>query len=235
MKLTDDELKRTLNQIQKIETLTAKDDADDQIDTIKKIAVKKVKRQKELLELKNTARPIVATGLVMRWVYTTHSRPRIERFLRLYPEVTTLKELRKRLDTKDEISFCRDYLNINTKGKLFRYQLINDLCNYFLDYCARNGFEDEKEGMLDWARKVDLDNIKDDPITQIPNVSEATVQNIIMALGLHGIKDDVHVTNARRRLRIPPEIKSHELAAMLGYDPIVLDKILFEWDRNYPE
>ena len=68
-----------------------------------------------------------------------------------------------------------------------------------------------------------------------PNVREATIQNIMMSLGLTVVKDDVHVTNARRRLRIPPEIKSHELATLLGYDPIVLDKILFEWDRNYPE
>ncbi len=176
---------------------------------------------------------IVNTALAMRQRWAT-ANPRLKNFKKRYPNVGNLVELKRLVDSMSERDFCRDILGMNIKKSGFwRYQMLKDLLDAFLDYKRRNSLVDDWETMLQWGREVDLGNLERDPLGNIRNVDVATIQNIRLSLGIDTVKPDVHVKNALNFLLDKNPIQFTELISKhTGYPCIELDQIFWYWDKR---
>jgi hypothetical protein len=103
----------------------------------------------------------------------------------------------------------------------------------FIEYQKENGFDSDKEAMMDWAIKCNLSQLEEDFIGKLNNVGLATVQNLRMCLGIDTIKPDVHIINALKKIGLGNEVEICELISELtGYKCIELDQIFWHWDIN---
>jgi hypothetical protein len=190
----------------------------------------------ELLASSDAVAPVLRTALVINWRESA-MKVRYERFRRQFPEIDSLAALKAAIDRTKPLDFCRTYLQINADPANPvanpKYRLLTTLTNAFLSYQASLGFQTEIEAMRDWAERVDLSNLRNDPIGMHKHVGPGTVENIRLNLGLPVVKPDRHViSTVKSALGI--DVKPNEytlLARALQQDPRYFDYILFEHGR----
>ena len=180
--------------------------------------------------------PILRTALVINWRESA-MKSRYERFVNMFPDISTLIDLKRIIDSIDAFHFCKVYLNINanssTPDKNPKYRLLRELINGFLEYQNQLGILSEIEAIRHWSERVDLSNLKDDFIGKRHGVGVGVVENIRLNLGYRIVKPDRHIIGVMKnflQVDIPPSGYS-DFAKLLGIDPRYFDCILFEYGK----
>jgi len=164
-------------------------------------------------------------------------KSRYERFVKMFPEISTLSDLKRIMDSTDPLDFCKRYLNINANSsapdKNPKYCLLRELTNGFLEYQKLFDFSSEIEAIRHWGSRVNLSDLKNDFIGKRRGVGKAVVENIRLNLGCRVIKPDRHVIGVMQKflqINIPLD-NYNEFARLIGKDPRYLDCILFEYGK----
>lgn len=193
--------------------------------------------KKEIQEqwVDNHVEAIINTVLAMRQRWKETAEPRFIEYQKNYPHIKTLYDLDNLIKCTSEQEFCKKVLGITiTKNNFWRYKMLNDIVKAFTEYQKENGFNSDKEAMMDWAKKCNLSQLEDDIVGRLNNVGLATVQNLRMCLGIDTVKPDVHIINALKKIGLGNEVEICELISELtGYKYIELDQIFWHWDRNF--
>jgi len=168
-----------------------------------------------------------------RWKET--AEPRFTEYQKNYPHIKTLYDLDNLIKSTSEQEFCKKVLGIAiTKNNFWRYKMLNDIVKAFTEYQKENGFNSDREAMMDWAKNCNLSQLEEDIVGSLNNVGPATVQNLRMCLGIDTVKPDVHIINALKKIKLGNEVEICELISELtGYKCIELDQIFWHWDRNF--
>lgn len=189
-----------------------------------------------LLNSADAVAPILRTALVINWPEKSMKK-RYERFRILYPQIDSLASLQAVIDQEDPLVFCKKYLDINANpakpGENPKYLLLKTLTNAFLKYQSSSGLNTEIDAIRDWAERIDVSNLRNDPIAKLKGVGIGTVENIRLNLGLPVVKPDRHVISAVKEV-LNVNVGSNEytlLAKSLGLDPRYFDYILFEYGK----
>jgi hypothetical protein len=193
----------------------------------------KVKREKNDKWTENHVEAIVNTVLAMRQNWDEVAEPRFFKYQENYHYISTLKKMNELIDSMDEKEFCDKVLGLNiSKDNYWRYNMLKDMVNAFIEYQKENRLESDNEAMLKWAKEFDYSN-ENDPIRSIKNVGLATVQNLRMCLGIDTVKPDIHVKNALEEIGLGNEIQICELVSELAKIPCrELDQIFWLWGQN---
>ena len=193
----------------------------------------KVKREQNDEWTNNHVGAIVNTVLAMRLNWDKIAEPRFLKYQENYHYVSTLEKMSELIDLMGEKEFCDKVLGLNiSKDNYWRYNMLKDMVNAFIEYKKENGLESDKEAMLKWANEFDYSN-ESDPILCINNVGLATVQNLRLCLGIDTVKPDVHVKNALEEIGLGNEIQICELVSELtGISCRNLDQIFWIWGQS---
>jgi len=193
--------------------------------------------KKEIQEqwVNNHVEAIINTVLAMRQRWKETAEPRFTEYQRNYPHIRTLYDLDNLIKSTSEQEFCKKVLGITiTKNNYWRYKMLNDMVKAFTEYQKDNGFNSDREAMMDWAKKCNLSQLEEDIVGRLNNVGLATVQNLRMCLEIDTVKPDVHIINALKNIGLGNEVEICELISELtGYKCIELDQIFWYWDRNF--
>ena len=193
--------------------------------------------KKEIQEqwVNNHVEAIINTVLAMRQRWKETAEPRFTEYQKNYPYIKTLYDLDNLIKSIPEQEFCKKVLGITiTKNNFWRYKMLNDIVKAFTEYQKENGFNSDREAMMDWAKKCNLSQLEEDIVGRLNNVGPATVQNLRMCLGIDTVKPDVHIINALKKIGLGNEVEICELISELtGYKCIELDQIFWHWDRDY--
>lgn len=195
----------------------------------------KVNREQNDKWTENHVEAIVNTVLAMRQNWDKIAEPRFLEYQKNY-HISTLEKMNELIDSMDEKEFCDKVLGLNiSKDNYWRYNMLKDMVNAFIEYQKENGLESDNEAMLKWAKEFDYSN-ENDPIRSINNVGLATVQNLRMCLGINTVKPDVHVKNALKEIGLGNETQICELVSELtGISCRDLDQIFWLWGQNKSE
>lgn len=182
----------------------------------------------------NHVEAIINTVLAMRQRWKETAEPRFVEYQKNYSHIKTLYDLDNLIGNLSESEFCKKILGMNiTKNDNWRYNMLCDMVKAFIEYQKENGFDSDKEAMMDWAIKCNLSQLEEDVVGKLNNVGVATVQNLRMCLGIDTIKPDVHIINALKKIGLGNEVEICELISELtGYKYIELDQIFWHWDIN---
>ncbi len=190
----------------------------------------------ELTESSDSLTPILRTSLVINWPESA-MKSRYERFRRMFPEISTLSDLKRIMDSTDPLEFCKRYLNINVNSsapdKNPKYCLLRELSNGFLEYQKLFDLSSEIEAIRHWSARVKLSDLKNDFIGKRRGVGKGVVENIRLNLGCRVVKPDRHVIGVMQKfLQIGIPLDSYnEFARFIGKDPRYLDCILFKYGK----
>lgn len=182
----------------------------------------------------NHVEAIINTVLAMRQRWKETAEPRFIKYQKKYTCINTLYDLDNLIRDSSELEFCKNVLDMNiTKNDNWRYKMLCGMVKAFIEYQKENGFDSDKEAMMDWAIKCNLSQLENDVIGRLNNVGLATVQNLRMCLGIDTIKPDVHIINALKKIGLGNEVEICELISELtGYKCIELDQIFWHWGIN---
>lgn len=182
----------------------------------------------------NHVEAIINTVLAMRQRWEETAEPRFVEYQKNYSHIKTLYDLDDLIGNLSESEFCKKILGMNiTKNGYWRYKMLCDMVKAFIEYQKENGFDSDKEAMMDWAIKCNLSQLEEDVVGKLNNVGVATVQNLRMCLGIDTIKPDVHIKNALKKIGLGNDVEICELISELtGYKYIELDQIFWHWGRN---
>ena len=180
------------------------------------------------------AESLVNTVLAIRQRWTETVEPRLDAFRRNYPNVKTIYDLKKLIDSMSEYDFCDKVFGMKIKiTPNRRYKMLKNMIRSFIQYQKEKGFTSDYEAMKHWAQNCNLSNLQDDTIGKLPNVGLATVQNLRICLGINTLKPDVHIERALEEIGLGNDVEVSELISELtGYSPLELDQIFWHWDRN---
>lgn len=193
----------------------------------------------ELRESSDSLAPILRTALVIN-ARESAMKPRYERFIKMFPEITALSDLQRVMNSTEPLEFCRRYLNINAKIVTNpKYWLLKVLTDGFLNYQKENGCPTEIEAIRRWSASVKLDKLKEDPIGRLHGVGPGVVGNIKLCLGEPVVKRDRHVVGVMTnflQVEVPREFEEfvkfmEEFAQDIGKETRYLDSILFEYGK----
>ncbi len=110
--ISNEKKQEVLSLISEIENLTVKhDDKDIAIGTLCRTITAE---SAELAKSSDSLTPILRTALVINWKESA-MKSRYERFVRCFPEISTLSALKRVMDNKGALDFCKTYLKINAK------------------------------------------------------------------------------------------------------------------------
>jgi hypothetical protein len=180
--------------------------------------------------------PILRTSLVINWRESA-MKSRYDRFVREFPEISTLAALKRVMDSTEPLAFCKEYLDINANSsapdKNPKYCLLRELTNGFLEYQTEHGLSSEIEAIRHWSASVDLKKLKKDFIGERQGVGPGVVGNIKLNLGERVIKLDRHVIGVMKKtLQVEIPLDSYnEFARFIGKDARYLDCLLFEYGK----
>ena len=182
----------------------------------------------------NHVEAIINTVLAMRQKWEETGEPRFEEYQRRFKDIDTLYKLDHLIKDKSEADFCKDVFGLNiTKGNYWRYTLLSDMVNAFIEYQSKKELSSDKDAMMDWARNCNLSKLENDPIGRLNNVGIATVQNLRICLGIDTVKPDVHIISALKEIGLGNEVEICELISELtGHKCIELDQIFWNWGIN---
>lgn len=190
----------------------------------------------ELTKSSDSIFPILRTALVINWRESAMIS-RYDRFRSKFPEVTTLSDLKRVMDSTDPLVFCKEYLNINANSsapdKNPKYCLLKELTNGFLDYQNDKHLSSEIEAIRDWAASVRLSDLKNDHIGKRHGVGPGVVENIRLNLGMPVVKPDRHVIGVMEKfLEVDIPLDGYnDFAREIGQDPRYFDCLLFEYGK----
>jgi len=165
-----------------------------------------------------------------RWDIVIHT---LEKFseshrdisLASFPEVVKVTPKRRFIETW----FFQD---------LKRFTIVERLAARFVKYQEDNMIGTELEAMQDWA-KVYMgtdgwpDPKSDELLSGISGLDVVDTQYLLMRLGIRTLKPDNRLRSVFRNLEIPFDDdidlvkKGHEVAYLLGIDPLVLDQLFW--------
>lgn len=190
----------------------------------------------ELSNSSDSLAPVLRTALVINFRESA-MKSRYQRFVAMFPEISTLFALKRVMDTTVPLAFCKTYLNINANSaaadKNPKYCLLKALTDGFLEYQKLHGLSSEIEAIRHWSARVKLDDLKNDFIGKRHGVGPAVVQNIRLNLGDRVMKPDRRVIGVMEQflhVKIPVD-KYSEFADLIGKNPRYLDCILFEYGK----
>ena len=133
----------------------------------------------------NHVEAIINTVLAMRQRWKETAEPRFTEYQKNYPHIKTLYDLDNLIKCTSEQEFCKKVLGITiTKNNFWRYKMLNDIVKAFTEYQKENGFDSDREAMMDWAKNCNLSQLEEDIVGSLNNVGPATVQNLRMCLGI---------------------------------------------------
>jgi hypothetical protein len=232
--LSNEKQEEVLRRIKEIEDFIITHDDRDM--TIGAVCAVITAESAELVNSSDSLTPILRTALVINWRESA-MKSRYDHFKKTFPKISTLSGLKRVLDTTNALEFCKTYLNINANSsaadKNPKYQLLLQLTNGFLEYQEQMGFPSEIEAIRHWGARVDVSDLKHDPIGKRHGVGPAVVENIRLNLGCRVVKGDRHVIGVMKNflsLDIPQN-RYTEFARLVGKDPRYLDCILFEYGK----
>lgn len=127
--------------------------------------------------------------LSIRRKYYAFVVPRLEQFRNKNPEIRSLHTLLMLIQSSGHEEFC----NIWNYNHLVRVQLLESLIRRFITYNTENNFQNELEGMKDWAKRS---SPKDYRNFGVKGIGLATFQYLRMLLGVQTVKPDVHIKNS---------------------------------------
>jgi hypothetical protein len=191
----------------------------------------------ELAKSSDSLTPILRTSLVIN-NRESAMKSRYDRFVREFPNVSTLSALKRVMDCTEPLDFCKTYLNINANSaaadKNPKYFLLRELTNGFLEYQELLGLSSEIEAIRHWSANLNLDHLKNDLIGKRHGVGPAVVGNIRLNLGERVVKLDRHVIGVMKKflgLEDIPLDNYDEFARFMGKDPRYWDCILFKYGQ----
>lgn len=236
--ISNDKKQEFLSRISEIENfITTRDGKAIAISAVGKAEAAEAAR---LRQSSDSLTPILRTALVIN-ARESAMRPRYERFIKTFPEITTLSNLQRVMDSTEPLEFCRTYLGINaTLLTNPKYCLLKVLTDGFLKYQKENGWPTEIEAIRQWSAGVDLDGLEKDPIGRLHGVGPGVVGNIKLCLGEAVVKRDrnvVWVMTEVFQVDVPRDFKKFvtfmkEFAQSVGIEDLrYLDSILFEYGK----
>ena len=180
------------------------------------------------------AEALVNTALAIRQKWRETVEPRLDEFRKNYPEVQTIYDLKKFIESMNEHEFCDKVFGMKIKETPNRrYEMLKGMVTSFVQYQKKKGFSSDLEAMKDWAQNCDLSNLENDLIGKLSNVGLATVQNLRICLGINTLKPDVHIKRALKEIGLGNDVEVCELVSELtGYSLLELDQIFWHWDKN---
>ena len=180
-------------------------------------------------------RPILRTALVINWPESAMIK-RYDQFIKNFPEISTLLELKRVIDNTDPLEFCITYLDIKAKSENNpKYLLLKELTNGFLEYKHINEVPSEIDAIRHWTESVDIkkSQLKKDFIGRRHGVGPGVVENIRLCLGYNVIKPDRHVEGVMKQiLKVDiPYVKYKDFADEIEIDSRYLDCLLFKYGK----
>jgi hypothetical protein len=229
--ISNDKRQEVLSRISEIENFTVSHD--DKDIAVGALCMNITAESAKLTNSTDSLMPILRTALVIN-ARESAMKSRYERFRKEFPKISTLFALKRVMDNKDALDFCRTYLNINaTTDKNPKYCLLRELTNGFLEYQKEHSLSSEIAAIRHWSAGVKLNDLKKDFIGKRHGVGPGVVQNIRLNLGERVIKPDRRVIGVLKQflqLDIPFD-RYNEFAKLIGKDPRYLDCLLFEYGK----
>jgi hypothetical protein len=233
--ISDEKKEEVLSRIREIENFIISDD-DGAIDIGARCS-RITAESAELATSSDSLKPVLRTSLVINWRESA-MRSRYERFVKTFPEISTLSALKRIMDRTEPLDFCKTYLNINANSsaadKNPKYCLLKELTDGFLEYQELHSHPSEIEAIRHWSEKVKLDDLKNDYIGKRHGVGPAVVGNIRLNLGERVVKLDRHVIGVMKKFLRLEDISLNrydEFARYMGRDPRYWDCILFKYGQ----
>lgn len=236
--LNSKEQQEFLKKFKILEDFIGTDDRTGKRAPLRELALDREKRWQDKLEQKSSLFPVFNVSLTINWDFEKLAKPRIDRFKKLYPEITSLQELKNRLNEEGPKLFIKKYMDIEADpknpDKNPKFALLKTLIDGFLSYQKKFGFINEYEALRHWADNLNLKEYKQDYIGCRKGVGLGTIQNIKLNMGYNVVKPDRHVRNVLKTFfDVDIEFYQHdELARELDFTPLYFDKVLFEYGRN---
>lgn len=228
--LHDEEKYRILEKLQEIERTSSNGRL------IGEIAQASVDNSKKLLGSTDPVAPVLRTALVINWPEVAMKK-RYENFRHQFPQIDSLSALKSVIDETPPLDFCINHLGINANRdkpeKNPKFSLLKLLTNGFLEYQAYKNMPSEIEAMRHWAKVVDIDDLRNDPIGKLKGVGPGAVENIRLNLGYSTVKPDRHVIGVAQKtlgVSISP-LHYTRLAEFIGVHPRRFDSALFEYGK----
>jgi hypothetical protein len=101
------------------------------------------------------AEDLLNTVLAIRQKWTETVEPRLDAFRRNYPNVKTIYDLKKLIDSMSEYDFCDKVFDMKIKETPNRrYEMLRGMVTSFIQYQEEKGFSSDLEAMKDWAQIV---------------------------------------------------------------------------------
>jgi len=182
----------------------------------------------------NPAEALINTVLAVRQRWDETVVPRLKAFRRNYPNIKTIYDLKKLIESMSEYDFCDKVFDMKIKETPNqRHKMLKGMVTVFIQYHKEKGFSSDSKAMKDWAENCDLSDLESDIIGELPNVGLATVQNLRICLGINTLKPDVHIKRAMEEIGLGNDVEVCELISELtGYSPLELDQIFWHWDKD---
>jgi len=183
------------------------------------------------------AEALINTVLAVRQRWDETVVPRLKAFRKNYPNIKTIYDLRKLIESMSEHDFCDKVFDMKIKETPNRrYEMLKGMVAAFIQYHKKKDFSSDSKAMKDWAKNCDLSDLGSDIIGKLPNVGLATVQNLRICLGINTLKPDVHIKRAMEEIGLGNEVEVCELISELtGYSLLELDQTFWHWDRSRSE
>lgn len=195
-----------------------------------------VEESEALMKATDPIAPILRTALVINWRESAMKK-RYESFRHRLPDIDSLSALKAAIDETSPIDFCSNYLGIRANPekpeKNPKYMLLKALTRGFLEYQATQKIPSEIEAIRHWADRVDIGNLKGDPIGKLHGVGPGTVENIRLNLGYSTVKPDRHVIGVAQKVLgvTSSPLQYTKLAEFIGINPRRFDSVLFEYGK----
>lgn len=187
------------------------------------------------LKADSQAEAVMNTALAINWGWEKQALPRLEAFLKAYPEVRSLEDLRDLLVSMSPREVCNRLLRIHPSnpGQNSRYLRLKNLVNGLIRYKESTSARTWDEALMNWAER--FDGSPQDPLLGLKHIGLATVQNLRLVLGLDTFKPDRQVLSVLRELGFG-EVDDYDsvkimkwISEVTGYRVVELDQLFWHY------
>lgn len=170
--------------------------------------------------------------------YNLIVEPRVRCIRLKYPHLKTFKDLHKIIKTKSEDEFYDfwDYKD-NKKYNTLK-SILNVISTLRIQYTE--AADDDFKLIHNWAKKVNLSKIQEDPIGSISNVGIATVQHLRMTFGFDTVKPDLRVKQVLEKefnLKSLSNINAikavEQIASIVNLSVVECDQVFVMYGSSY--
>lgn len=206
--------------------------------TIGEAAIKEVKEKEYGRDVKK--RPAIALLEVVFSIHTNYTRfveKSIDKLMKK-PELQYFDDIKKKINELSKEEFL-NYWDYDSEDKYeILIKMLNGIDELRLKY---KEVKTDYELLHEWAKNVEITNIKDDVFGRINGVAEATIQHLRMNFGIDTTKPDQQVVSVLER---EFNIKTNKVKAInyvktlskiTHYTMIELDQIFVNYGSGYYE